>query len=165
MTTVAVNQGVTAEFRVLQDYGLMPEGEVYVCESVASRGMLVALGSATGVCALVSGAMPTTAVYLGFLEQDVVADNSRSIEFGYSAQQKVGSTAGENVAIWRAGRFFVTAVSGTVSAGGLVYPGDGGKVQGAQVASAPAVGYCTKGNSNGGDPIEVEIFLIGRRSH
>lgn len=169
MSTYAVGQGATAEFAVLQDFGILADSENYVCSSVATKGMLVA-HSADGVCALVSGAMPTTATYLGFVGGDVVADNSTAIQFGFTYQQQGGSVggttvSGEVVPIWRFGRFQVTAVSGTVTPGAKIYPQDGGKVGATQIGTAPAVGIAVKGNSSvAGDPIIMEINLIGRQT-
>jgi predicted RecA/RadA family phage recombinase len=163
MALVGVTQGATAAFAVLQDYGIPPEGQKYVCRDVASRGSLVAMVD-DSTCALVSGAMPATAVYLGFLEQDVVGDASAEIQFGYRAQQKTATLAGDPVTIWRAGRFLVTNVVGSVATGAKLYPADGGAVSATQTGSAPAVGVCVKGNSAPGGPIEAEIFLIGRPS-
>lgn len=170
MTDIAVNQGAIAEFRVLQDYGTHPiEGDTYVCQDVAARGSLLCYAAA-GIVALVSGAMPTTAWYLGFNEQNVVADNRVQINFGYSAQQQ-GATidgaavSGDVIALHRAARLFVVAVSGTVADGAVIYPQDGGKVGSTQIGSAPSVGMAVKGNNSvAGDPIELEIFLIGKRS-
>ena len=162
MSSVAFSQGATGQFEVRQSRGLLPEGELYVCDTVASRGMFV-FESAEGVCSIVSGNMAATARLLGFIEQNVVADNSRAIDFGYYAQQKTSTEDGDKVAIWQTGRFFVTAVSGSIAAGADIYPGDNGKVQGVQVGSAPKIGVCRKGNSSAGDPIEVEIDLYGRK--
>jgi hypothetical protein len=163
MASVGIAFGQTGAFAVMQDYGLQPDGEMYVCDTVASRGMFV-YESAEGVVSIVSGNMAATARLVGFIEQNVVADNSQAIEFGYAAQQKTSTEAGDKVVVWQAGRFFVTAVSGSISAGADIYPGDGGKVQGVQVGSAPKIGVCRKGNSTAGDPIEVEAWLIGRKA-
>lgn len=167
MTSVAINQGVTGQFAVQQDYGVLPEGAIYVCDSVASRGYFVQQ-TAQGICSLVSGDMPATGILLGFLEQDVVADNSLSIQFGYTVQQQGatvgGSTvSGDLVTIHRFGRFFVTAVSGTVATGAKIYPQNGGLVGSTQIGSAPAIGQCVISNGGvAGNPIVMEVNLIGR---
>lgn len=169
MPSIGVAQGAVADFRILQEWGEnSADGQNWVCSSVASQGMMVHL-AAQGICALVSGAMPATATYLGAIEQNVVADHSQPIDFGYKAQQQgatVGGVvvSGDVVSIWRRAQALMVAVSGTVTAGVLVYPQDGGKVGSVKIGVAEAIGFAITGNGGvAGDPFIMEWNLIGRQ--
>lgn len=160
MAQVAVAIPITGIFAVYRDDGI-PARTGWVCDTVANRGDLV-YQTAEGVCSRAAENIGATAQILGFLEQDVVADTSILLNWGYKAQQKTGSFAGDQVAIWGYGEFFVTAVSGAVTSGARVYPASSGRVSATQVSGSLPVGICKVGNTAANGPIVVEANLIGR---
>lgn len=157
-TTIGVAQGASAlGFEVIDHFGRGAD-PFNVCATAVDRGELVFFTGANTV-SVASGNLPAGSKLAGFIESTVVTDMS-GLRIDYHGQYALASS--DTVAIWRQGRYRVTAVSGVVGNNVLVYPAAGGAVSATQSGSDPAVGICRVGNgSTSGGPIEVEINLVG----
>src|SRR5579883_2585672 len=99
---IAVPAGPQSEIFVVEDdHGIRPLGDVFVCDTVCSRGTLV-YAKSPGVCSPVSATPPADAVILGFLEQNVVPYGTPGVDLTYGQNATVyipGTFPGDLVTI------------------------------------------------------------------
>jgi len=156
-TTIGVPAGAQAEqFLILQDYGIHGIGDLFVCDTVCSRGTLVYLKSA-GVVSPVIAAQAVTTRVMGFIMQNVVAAGGFvDLQFGENATVSV-----DLVTVQQVGQAWVTNVSGSIGAGAIVYPAANGGVSATQSTGANPVGTCLVGNTGSGAPIRMQFNFLG----
>lgn len=160
--TVGQGQGVPVEFGVKQGSLAVSDYKMTVA---ASKGLLVKADTTVSQGAklvtsgdtIVAGFLNDTAVDVSALPADV---QKNIFAMGLLDSKPVG----EPVTVWKIGRFFVTAVTGTVADGDFLKPSTAtdGFVMTSTTTNALKNGsiMCLKGNGGvSGGPIEVFTVL------
>jgi hypothetical protein len=154
--TVGVAQGAASrKFNVIDHRGIGADPFNVCATTTPDFGALVYFTGENEV-SLADGTIGASAILAGFCDPKVV-DDMTDLRIDVHGEKALVDV--DKVGIWRVGRYRLALVSGSVSAGDIVYPAAGGTVGPTQTSSCPAVGICRVGNSVAGGEIEVEIDL------
>lgn len=156
-STVGVAQGAgSRKFNVIDHRGIGANPFNVCATTTPDFGALVYYTGENEV-SLAQANVGATAKYAGFCDPKVV-DDMTDLRIDVHGEKALVDV--DKVAVWQVGRYRVTLVSGSVTAGSLVYPAENGKLGPTAVNSSPAVGICRVGNTASGGEIEVEIDLL-----
>lgn len=157
-STVGVAQGAgSRKFNVIDHRGIGADPYNVCVTATPDFGALVYFTGENEV-SVATSTIGSTAKLAGFCDPKVVTDMT-DLRIDVHGEKALVSV--DKVGIWRTGRYRVTLVSGSITAGALVYPANNGYVGPTQVSSSPAVGICRVGNTVAAGEIEIEIDLLG----